>query len=446
MARRRIFFDLLAPAGRGSSPEADFTSAIERLVKLAGATAGALSFAVERGVPIVVTAGARRDSPLDAWLRARVAEPSNERTSRTPSELPAGWRGPAPASLEGALGERAAPVGRYLLLRRRGRRAAAAGGIPPGFARKLGLAMERIWRMHERTLRLEVINEVMALTAANLPLDQVYRSAAAAVGRVVRFDGFGLALMDRERREVSLIEVPVSAPTEELRERRLPLSGTLAAWVATHRSARRVDDATGSDVPPTSRAILSARGAASAVLVPLFSQGEVLGALAVGHRERHAFTDGDAEILTEVARPLAAAIERARLHAEITERAEELGALNRTSQLVSARLDLASLLETISRSVTGLMDSTGCGIGLFNPERTAIAHVAAHGVRTDEWRTLEIPLGDGLIGQAAARGKPVLERRSPERPAVALVRRGRARGDPLAAQRCPCAWPERSSA
>ncbi len=85
----------------------------------------------------------------------------------------------------------------------------------------------------------------------------------------------------------------------------------------------------------------------------------------------------------EVARPLASAVEHARLHAESARRAEELAALNRTSQLITARLDLPSVLETISRSVTSLMGSTGCGIGLLSPDdRTLIEQAAAHGFRT----------------------------------------------------------------
>ena len=141
--------------------------------------------------------------------------------------------------------------------------------------------------------------------------------------------------------------------------------------MAERRTPRRVDDLSDPSLPPVSRELLSRRGVRSAIVVPLFSQGEVIGTLNAVHHEPRAFTDVDVEVLMEVARPLASAVEHARLHAEIVQRAEELAALNRTSQLITARLDLRSVLETISRSVTGLMASTGCGIGLFNPERTA---------------------------------------------------------------------------
>jgi two-component system, NtrC family, sensor kinase len=407
MTRRRLFFDLLASVGRAASTEAEFTGALKTLLALTGATAGALRFTPERGASLVVTAGARRGSAVDTWLRARLDDPVQARRVRPVHDPPSGWRGRAPVLLAGSLGERAARLGHFLLLGSGGPRGLSAASIPPGFAREMGLAMERIWRLHQRTLRLQVINEVTALTAANIPLGDLYRAAAEAVGRLVPFEAFGFALVDRERRQLRVLDVARSVPLPEVAEYRIPLIGTLTDWVATHGAARRVDDPEDPAVPPATRELLASRQVSSAVLTPLFSQGAVIGALIVGRRDRHGFTDGDVEVLGEVARPLAAAIERARLHAEITERAEESAALNRTSQLVTARLDLGSLLETISRAATELIGSAGCGIGLWNAERTAIDHVAAHGVRSGEWHGSRVPAGRALIEEATASGRAV---------------------------------------
>ena len=138
----------------------------------------------------------------------------------------------------------------------------------------------------------------------------------------------------------------------------------------------------------------------------------------------------------EVARPLASAVEHARLHAESARRAEELAALNRTSQLITARLDLPSVLETISRSVTSLMGSTGCGIGLLSADdRTLIEHAAAHGFRTPEWRTLSVRVGEGLIGLAVSSGQAVRVRRPPRGSALRAAGPGREGGHPLHAER-----------
>jgi signal transduction histidine kinase len=86
---------------------------------------------------------------------------------------------------------------------------------------------------------------------------------------------------------------------------------------------------------------------------------------------------------------------------ESRRRADELSALYATSRLITARLDLASVLDRISRSVTALIGSSGCGIGLLDAERGVLVHAAAHGFKTAEWRALELPVGEGIIGRCA---------------------------------------------
>jgi two-component system, NtrC family, sensor kinase len=404
----RLFPDLLTTLGRAPSPEAGFARTLKLIVTLSGASAGALCFVPVRGAPLVVTAGARRGSALDAWLRARLQEPARgTRLFAVPDPPPPGWRRRPPVLFRAPLGEHDTPLGRLLLLGPPGRGGLRGDSIPPSFPREFGLAMEQIWRLHQRTLRLEVINEVAALMATPLPLERIYQAVADAVSRLIRFDALGLTLLDRERREIRVLDVAARTTLPEVYDLRVPMGDTLTEWVAEHRAPRRVDDTSDPTVPAMGRELLLRRGFASAILAPLLWQGEVIGTLNASQREPHAFTDGDVEVLMEVARPLASAIEHSRLHAEIVQRAEELATLNRTSQLITARLDLGSLLDTISRSVTSLMGSTGCGIGLFNAERTAIEHVAAHGFRTAEWRALRMPVGEGIIGRAAAWGTPI---------------------------------------
>ena len=407
MKNGRLLPDLLATLGHAASPEAGFARALKQLVTVSGATAGGLCFQPGRGGPLLITAGVRRGSALDTWFRARLSEPAHGPLLVRPVNPPPGWRGRPPVLMRAALGERGAPLGRLLLLGQAGRRGLRLGDIPAGFPRELGRAMDQVWGLRQRALRLEVINEVTALMATTLPLERIYRTVAAGVARLVQFDGLGITLLDSERGELRVLDVAARTALSEVHDHRIPMGDTLADWVAEHGVARRVDDVEDPTVPLTSRTLLSRRGFRSAILAPLVSEGKVIGTLNVTHRDRAAFTDGDVEVIVEVARPLAFAIEHSRMHAEIVQRAEELAALNRTSQLITARLDLGSSLDAISRSVTGLMGSTGCGIGLLNADRTVIDHVAAHGFRTAEWSTLSLPVGEGIIGRAVASGKAV---------------------------------------
>ena len=404
----RLFPDLLATLGRAASSEAGFALTLRQLVALAGARAGGLRFRPGDGAPMDVIVGARRGSTLEKWIQARLDRPPRGVRVEKLDEAPPGLRPRDTVLLSTALGDPARPVGGLVLLGPGGARGLGRETIPPSFPREFGHALEHVWRLRRRTARLEVINEVLALTATILPIERIYEKTAEALARLVRFDALGVTLLDRERGDFRVLDVAAHTALPEVFDFRMPTAGTLTGWVASQRAPRRIDDATiDPSLPAVSRELLARRGFRSAVLAPLLSQGEVIGTLNVTHREPNAFSDTDVEILQEVARPLASAVEHARLHAESARRAEELAALNRTSQLITARLDLPSLLETISRSVTSLMGSTGCGIGLLSPDRTLIEHAAAHGFRTPEWRNLSVRVGEGLIGLAVSTGRAV---------------------------------------
>jgi two-component system NtrC family sensor kinase len=323
-----------------------------------------------------------------------------------PAATPPGLKGRDQVVLATALGDPAHPMGALVLLGPGGARGLTRETLPPSFPREFGHALEHVWRLRQRTIRLEVINQITALTGTTLSLERVYEKVAEAVARLIRFDALGVTLLDRERGEFRVLDVTARTTLPEVFDFGIPIAGTLTAWVASQQAPRRIDDATTDpSIPTVSRELFSRRGFRSAILAPLLSQGQAIGTLNVTHREPGAFTDADVEVLTDVARPLASAIEHSRLHAETTQRAEELAALNRTSQLITARLDLPSVLETISRSVTALMGSTGCGIGLLSPDRTLIEQAAAHGFRTPEWRNLSVRVGEGIIGVAASSGR-----------------------------------------
>jgi two-component system NtrC family sensor kinase len=407
----RLFPDLLSTLGRTASPEAGFARTLRHLVKDSGATAGALLFAPGGAPAVRVTAGARRGSALETWLVERVGEPAHGLALRGLREPPPGWRRrERPCLLRAALGETASPVGRFVLVGPSGPRGLHGDRVPPGFPRDLGLAMAQAWRLHQRTRRLEVVNEVSGLAGTTLDLPGIYQAVARALAPLIAFEFLGVALLDPERGELRLMDIVVSpddAGGGQTRDIRLPSAGTVAQWVAEQRVALRFDDLSDPRLPPVSRERFRGRGFHSGVLAPLVSQGGVIGMLFVGHHRPRAFGAEDVEILTEVARPVAWAIERARLHAETVRRAEALAALNETSRLISARLHLPAVLATISRSVNALIGSVGCGIGLLAADGSTVEHAAAQGFRTEEWRTLSTPLGAGIIGRVAETGTPM---------------------------------------
>jgi GAF domain-containing protein len=99
-----------------------------------------------------------------------------------------------------------------------------------------------------------------------------------------------------------------------------------------------------------------------AVLWFLGVRAGVFGAVALGAHRPGRFDATDVEIAVEIT-VAGRGHRQHRLVDETRRRAEELAALVRTSQLITARLHLASVLDQISRAVSILIRSTGCGSG-----------------------------------------------------------------------------------
>ncbi len=371
---RRPVPDLLTPLSGAASVEAGLARTLRRLVTLTGAAGGALVFRPPHGGPLAVAAGRRPATPRHAL------------------EIP--LSGP------GGAGGRLTLYGRGRPLRR--------AALPPAVGRLLGTAIDQAWRLHRRALRTTVLTEITRLSGSSDSLDDVLRDFAEGLARLVDFDSVAVSLVDAERAELEVLDVTArTVPGRIARDVRLPLERTLLEEVVRSGAPRRVDDLTAASVPSGSRVTLGARGWRSAVVAPLVTQGGVFGAVSLAAARPAAFDDADVESVAELAQPLASAIEQRRLLDEGRRRAEELAALYATSQLITARLDVASVLDRISRSVTTLIGSTGCGIGLLDATRTRLVHAAAHGGKSEEWRALALPVGEGIMGRCAETAEPI---------------------------------------
>ena len=399
MTVARVVPDLLAPLATAASLDAGLGLTLRRLVRVTGATAGALGFRPPRGEPLVAIAGGPA-AVVDS-LRGLVSAPPG------PTRRGAAALGPPRRPIRCVrLGTPRRPVGTLALVGRPGARARLA--LPGGFGRDLGATIEQAWRLQQRTERLTVHSGITRLLVSGDSVDEVLRAFADGLGRLVAFDALAVSLLDPERPEFEVVDVLARAvPPVAPRDARMSLDRTLLAQVVASAAPARIDDVSAPAVPEVSRRVLGERGLRSALLVPLVSQGGVFGAVTLTARRRGAFDDADVEMVTELARPLASALEHRRLLDESRRRTDELAALYSTSQLITARLDVASVLDRISRSVTALTGSTGCGIGLVDPARNRLVHAAAHGFESDEWRALVVPVGEGIIGRCAESGAAI---------------------------------------
>ena len=191
-------------------------------------------------------------------------------------------------------------------------------------------AQRQLTRERDRVrLLLEVNNAVVS----HLSLDDLFPAVSACLRKVIQHDGSALVLVDQETRRyrVHVLSFAKNESFIEEGHRRVRRCKTPAGIAITTRKPAVLRRA-GLEEP--GRGIARARstgwpkGVKAFCSVPLLSHDRVLGALDMGRRREDTFSPEDVELLGEVAKQIAIAVENAQAYREISELKDRLAKEN----------------------------------------------------------------------------------------------------------------------
>jgi len=171
---------------------------------------------------------------------------------------------------------------------------------------------------HERD-RSQLLLEVNNTLISNLNLSELLSAISNCLRRVIPHDAAGLALYDRTIKKLRL--TALDFPTDEnifVADEIIDIEGTPGGRSFTTRQPV----ISGPDAPPKS--VARRAGLKSGCTVPLVSHDRALGILGVGSLKEDAFTDDDAELLNQVGKQVAIAVENALAFREIDELKNQL--------------------------------------------------------------------------------------------------------------------------
>jgi formate hydrogenlyase transcriptional activator len=186
---------------------------------------------------------------------------------------------------------------------------------------------------HERD-RVRLLLEVNNAVVAHLDLEDLFPAVSACLRKVVQHDVSALVLVDLETRRYRVHMLSFADNQSFIEEGQIEAGGACmkspSAIVVTTKKPAVFRQQELKDLCPDSPIAqrLVADGIRAFCSIPLLSHDRALGALNVGRRREDMFSAEDVELLNEVAKQIAIAVENAQAYREITELRDRLAKEN----------------------------------------------------------------------------------------------------------------------
>ncbi len=270
-----------------------------------------------------------------------------------------------------------------------------------------------------RNRELDALDDIAVALSSTLKPDEILESAIEKVMAVMAAEAGAIFLLDdgTERMRLSVWKGLTPDAVESCRLHPLRLSEDL------NLEGRAIEGVVAALGPVRTLGAtpnrLSPLGACTCA--PIMSKGRRLGAIAVVSNEGKSFAVRDADLLTAIGYQLGLAIENARLYEQTDERlrekVHELERAERRSRLLSevgALLGSTMELERVARMIAEVVGDW-CSIYLLDDREKLLRLEACYHQDDERLRTIRellrrhpIGFGEGLIGQVARTGEPVL--------------------------------------
>src|SRR5712671_4998303 len=162
------------------------------------------------------------------------------------------------------------------------------------------------------------------------------------------------------------------------------------------------------DVTQDPRYIAAVPNVCSELAVPLTTKNRVIGVIDLEARHQNYFNEEHKRLLTLIASRMAAGIENAQLYTRTTKQARILLLLNEIARELTSILNLDELFGRIAELLQRLIDFQIFSILLLDSSGEKLQHRFSLRFNENVHVKHEIPIGRGLVGQAAQTRQAIL--------------------------------------
>ena len=241
--------------------------------------------------------------------------------------------------------------------------------------------------------RYRALLQVSESIASNRDLPELFRSLAALLHRLVKFDFICLTLPDLARGVVRIHVLESSLPTRIQPGLEIPMAENVRQMVWENQQPLVISHLERDERFPVVSQMLLQDGVQSLCVLPLTTAQRRVGALGLGSIQPSAYDAADLEFLQQVAAQVAVAVDNALnsqnaqvYQQELARERDRLRLLLEVNNALVSTLDLHQLLTAISACLRRVMNHDYASLGLYEPE--------AQQVRL---QALDFPKSKGLL-------------------------------------------------
>lgn len=258
-----------------------------------------------------------------------------------------------------------------------------------------------------RAEQLAAVNTLGRALAETYELTQIYQKLYEATAQLLPdISAVLISLFDAERKLVTLvygIREGKWMNVEALGPRPLPLEKHAPQAEAIRTHLPIIVNYLDQEEADLASEFLTPGNSKSALIVPMFAKGEVIGVVQTESNTTNRFGHNDAELLALVANTAAVAIENARLFADANRRLERMRALHSIDMAITTNLELDTTLDVLLDQTIRRLGIHAADVLLLDAATKTLRYAASLGFETEALRYTNLPLGSGNAGVAAQR-------------------------------------------
>ena len=222
-------------------------------------------------------------------------------------------------------------------------------------ARSMTVYLDRAFlrrQVDRQAVEFAVVSDISHTLTSTLSLENVFQQLTGTIRRTLNVESLSVGLAEAHTGDIVFVEELLGSQFENLSQIRVKRGQGIAGWVAEHGEPVIVNDAYSDQRFYSGADRKSGFRTNSMLCIPLQVENRTIGVLQAINRRYGEFTEHDLQLLQAIGGPLAAAIENARLHADV------LAGKRRVETLFS-NMSEGMLTLTIDGHITRTNDALG---------------------------------------------------------------------------------------